>query len=539
MTPQEFYSQYLPYAEKVSNQTGLDPRLVLAQAALETGYGKSAPNMNFFGIKSHGRKNGQTLQTSEFEDGQMVNRPASFRGYESPDQSFQDYASFLKSNPRYEGVLSARGLENQISAMAKSGYATDPNYGAKLANIAGKFDPNSPPIIASDTMRVLGKQPKGLLAVPEETNDTESKMIPEEKPKGLLGSLGIQKMVEGAEGEAGQRFFQRDTFKDTAARMAPLLAAMGSSPALQKATAGIAAQRTEKNARNKSMEYLAGLPNGEEFVRIAEVAGPKAAMQAYLESRKAPKDTSTSAMKNYDKYQRILAEKGPEAAKQFLSTIKSGTTINTGDVGQGNFIYGSKAGLPAGYRLDKRTGEASVIPGGPAEQEIAEQQIKSDKQQGGGSIMGQNVLQTAKRVRELIGPYSVGYGSLLSSLPETDARELKREVDALGAIASSENLNAMREASPTGGALGNVSDKDIKLLKDKSGAIDTGSKPDQFRKQVDEYELFLLQTIHGPEAGLKIFNETRDVVPQPYPNTASTSKTKTGVSFTIIDEGKN
>jgi len=338
MTPQEFYSQYLPYAEKVSNQTGLDPRLVLAQAALETGYGKSAPNMNFFGIKSHGRKNGQTLQTSEFEDGQMVNRPASFRGYESPDQSFQDYASFLKSNPRYEGVLSARGLENQISAMAKSGYATDPNYGAKLANIAGKFDPNSPPIIASDTMRVLGKQPKGLLAVPEETNDTESKMIPEEKPKGLLGSLGIQKMVEGAEGEAGQRFFQRDTFKDTAARMAPLLAAMGSSPALQKATAGIAAQRTEKNARNKSMEYLAGLPNGEEFVRIAEVAGPKAAMQAYLESRKAPKDTSTSAMKNYSEYQRILAEEGPEAANQFLSTIKSGTTINTGDRGANEFI---------------------------------------------------------------------------------------------------------------------------------------------------------------------------------------------------------
>ena len=392
--------------------------------------------------------------------------------------------------------------------------------------------------VADDTMRAIGKQPVGLLAN-QTTNDTESKMIPEEKPKGLLGSLGIQKMVEGAEGEAGQRFFQRDTFKDTAAQLAPLLASMGSSPALQKATAGIAAQRTEKNARNKSMEYLAGLPGGEEYVRIAEVAGPKAAMQAYLESRKAPKDTSTSAMRNYDEYQRILAEKGPEAAKQFLSTIKSGTTINTGDVGQGNFIYGSKAGLPAGYRLDKRTGEASVIPGGPAEQEIAEQQIKSDRQQGGGSITGQNVLQTAKRVRELIGPYSVGYGSLLSSLPETDARELKREVDALGAIASSENLNAMREASPTGGALGNVSDKDIKLLKDKSGAIDTGSKPNQFRKQVNEYELFLLQTIHGPEAGLKIFNETRDVVPEPYPNTASTSKTKTGVSFTIIDEGKN
>tara|TARA_R110001632_G_scaffold132414_1_gene246850 strand:+ start:299 stop:1915 length:1617 start_codon:yes stop_codon:yes gene_type:complete len=188
MTPQEFYSQYLPYAEKVSNQTGLDPRLILAQAALETGYGKSAPNMNFFGIKSHGRKGGQTLQTSEFENGQMVNQPASFRGYESPDQSFQDYARFLKSNPRYEGVLSAEGIGNQISAMAKSGYATDPDYGAKLANIAGKFDPSSPSIIASDAMRVLGKQPKGLL-VSNTMNTTESEMVPEQKPKGLLGGL--------------------------------------------------------------------------------------------------------------------------------------------------------------------------------------------------------------------------------------------------------------------------------------------------------------------------------------------------------------
>jgi hypothetical protein len=161
--------------------------------------------------------------------------------------------------------------------------------------------------IASDTMRVLGKQPKGLLATAKATDDTESKMIPEEKPKGLLGSLGIQKMVEGAEGEAGQRFYQRDTFKDTAAQMAPLLAAMGSSPALQKATAGIAAQRTEKKARNKSMEYLAGLPGGEEYVRIAEVAGPKAAMQAYLESKKAPKSTAAQ-----DKIARLISTGVPE-----------------------------------------------------------------------------------------------------------------------------------------------------------------------------------------------------------------------------------
>jgi hypothetical protein len=156
MTPEEFYSRFLPYAQAVSERTGLDPRLVLAQAALETGYGRSAPGMNYFGIKSHGRSGGQTLQTSEFENGRMVSQPASFRGYESPEQSFQDYADFLISNPRYGGVLSAVGIENQIAEMAKSGYATDPQYGAKLANIAGKFDPNAGPIITASATGNVG-----------------------------------------------------------------------------------------------------------------------------------------------------------------------------------------------------------------------------------------------------------------------------------------------------------------------------------------------------------------------------------------------
>ncbi len=166
MTPEEFYRQFLPYAEAVSARTGLDPRLVLAQAALETGYGKSAPGMNYFGIKSHGRSGGNTLQTQEFEGGRMVGQPASFRGYESPEQSFQDYADFLLNNPRYAGVLSATGIENQIAEMAKSGYATDPQYGPKLANIAGKFDPNLAPIIGADALRAIGASPSPSPATP-------------------------------------------------------------------------------------------------------------------------------------------------------------------------------------------------------------------------------------------------------------------------------------------------------------------------------------------------------------------------------------
>ena len=324
MTPEQFYAQYLPYARSVSQRTGLDPRLVLAQSALETGYGKSAPNMNFFGIKSHGRKGGSTLGTQEFEGGRMVQQPASFRGYETPEQSFADYGDFITSNPRYKGVLEADGLEAQIAAMAKSGYATDPNYGSKLASIASRFDPNSPKVIAAETMSLLGKGPQTSTKGPQ-------MMQQEQKPRGLLGSLGIQKMEEGAEGETGQRFYNRDSFKDTAATLAQGFGRMGIM-GMEEIADSVAKQRTEVKARNKTIEMLRKMPNGEELVKLAEVMGPAAVAKQVLAQRFAkPKDDRTAAMQNYAEYQRLHAEKGKEAADQFYAMSKGGPTFNMGD----------------------------------------------------------------------------------------------------------------------------------------------------------------------------------------------------------------
>jgi len=70
---ESFIKAMLPHATRVSQETGLDPRLVIAQAAQETGWGKSAPNNNFFGIKSHGTPGGATLSTREVINGQSVN----------------------------------------------------------------------------------------------------------------------------------------------------------------------------------------------------------------------------------------------------------------------------------------------------------------------------------------------------------------------------------------------------------------------------------------------------------------------------------
>ena len=78
--------------------------------------------------------------------------------------------------------------------------------------------------------------------------------------------------------------------------------------------------------------------------------------------------------------------------------------------------------------------------------------------------------------------------------------------------ATIESLNAMRAASPTGGALGAVSDSENKMLAAKAGALDPSSP--NFARDLDDYELTLLKTVHGAEAGERIFKETRGDKPQ-------------------------
>ncbi len=131
----KFYQSMLPGVLEASRRTGVDPRIIMAQAALETGYGKSAPNNNYFGIKSHGRVGGSNYATTEVVNGKPVRTTASFRGYDSPEESALDYADFLNTNPRYNALLEADGLEAQLAALQASGYATDPNYSSKLASI--------------------------------------------------------------------------------------------------------------------------------------------------------------------------------------------------------------------------------------------------------------------------------------------------------------------------------------------------------------------------------------------------------------------
>lgn len=155
----DFAAQFRPFAEKASERifatTGqrIDPNAILAQAALETGWGKSAPGNNFFGIKGQG----QTMPTKEFMDGRMQSITDSFRAYENPEQSFLDYADLVSGGRYLPGLAgTAKDPSTHGANMAALGYATDPQYGEKYRSVYQR--------IAGGAAPDAGSEPPGMLA---------------------------------------------------------------------------------------------------------------------------------------------------------------------------------------------------------------------------------------------------------------------------------------------------------------------------------------------------------------------------------------
>jgi flagellar protein FlgJ len=133
------------HAEEASLTTGIPAKFMLGQAALESGWGKheipaadGSASHNLFGIKATGGWKGKVVEapTSEFLNGVMQTKLEKFRVYDSYADGFRDYAKLLRSNPRYENVLAnAKDAVGFAQGLQRAGYATDPNYAAKLARI--------------------------------------------------------------------------------------------------------------------------------------------------------------------------------------------------------------------------------------------------------------------------------------------------------------------------------------------------------------------------------------------------------------------
>ena len=148
-SPADFIASLYPYAKDVEQQTGIDARLMLAQSALETGWGKypilkenGQPSFNLFGIKSPRDWQGESahITTTEYRGGIPMTEKANFRAYGSYRESFQDYASFLQSNARYQDALAHVEQPRQFAEkLQQAGYATDPNYADKINRIMDRY----------------------------------------------------------------------------------------------------------------------------------------------------------------------------------------------------------------------------------------------------------------------------------------------------------------------------------------------------------------------------------------------------------------
>lgn len=141
MTKQEFYNTYYPYALAMERDYNVPALVALAQSALETGYGKSTPGNMMFGIKANSSWNGdkQLLWTTEYVDGVFQKIQSWFRKYPTPQESFNDYAQFLKNNKRYSNAFNYSDPYLFAEEVAKAGYATDPSYYSKLKTIIDSF----------------------------------------------------------------------------------------------------------------------------------------------------------------------------------------------------------------------------------------------------------------------------------------------------------------------------------------------------------------------------------------------------------------
>lgn len=164
MTPKDFYEKYKPFALETERKTGISHLFILAQSALETGWGKSAPGNMMFGVKasiSTPPEKRQLVQTTEILANDKAKFPVIisiekrpdgrfkyivkdwFRKYNSPEESFTDHANLFVNNKRYAKALLVRSDPYKFAEeVSKAGYATEPTYAERLKGVIRTIEKN-------------------------------------------------------------------------------------------------------------------------------------------------------------------------------------------------------------------------------------------------------------------------------------------------------------------------------------------------------------------------------------------------------------
>lgn len=167
MKPKDFVSAYLPFAKIAEEKTGISAVAILAQGALESGWGTAVVGNSFFGVKSvPGALDAdkQLITTTEYSRRIDLKFPVIlsvtpvvrngikmfkysvkdyFEKYDSPAQCFEEHGNFFIENSRYKAALAVKSDPVKfLTAVAKAGYATDPNYADVLTKIVGMIQAN-------------------------------------------------------------------------------------------------------------------------------------------------------------------------------------------------------------------------------------------------------------------------------------------------------------------------------------------------------------------------------------------------------------
>ncbi|XAI95123.1 hypothetical protein [Microcystis phage Mwe-JY13] len=204
----------------------------------------------------------------------------------------------------------------------------------------------------------------------------------------------------------------------------------------------------------------------------------------------------TTGMRDYDAYaDQVTAAGGtPLGRLEYEQALRSSGAPRT------------EAAPPAGYRY-VRDAQGNImsmeaIPGGPADTSAMTQRQAGHRETSSDVVT--NAAVRAVQALSADGMPTTGLiGRGMALLPESNAAEVRRQVDVLKSNATVENLTAMRQASPTGGALGSVTEKEGAMLAAKSGALDPDSP--NFARDLKDYTRTMLEIIHGPDAGRKMF----------------------------------
>lgn len=148
-SPQAFADELRPYAQRAAAKLGVSENLLIAQAALETGWGQKVmprneggSSFNLFGIKANASWQGDKASTAtlEYRDGVALRERADFRAYTSLQQSFDDYVAFVSEQPRYSEALNSTDDKGFAEALQRNGYATDPAYAEKILAVKQRLD---------------------------------------------------------------------------------------------------------------------------------------------------------------------------------------------------------------------------------------------------------------------------------------------------------------------------------------------------------------------------------------------------------------